>query len=46
MYEMYIHSKAVTYVTFPNKQYVFQKLIRQKYNRNWQTRTYSWCMSP
>jgi len=30
MYGMNIHSKAVTYVTFPNKQYVFQKLIRHK----------------
>jgi len=41
---MYVHIKAVTYVTFPNKQDFFPKLIRQKYKRNCQTRIYYWCM--
>ena len=31
MYGMYVHIKAVTYVTFPNKQDFLPKLIRQKY---------------
>jgi len=30
---MYVHIKAVTYITFPNKQDFLQKLIRQKYKR-------------
>jgi len=30
---MYVHIKAVTYVTFPNKQDFLPKLIRQKYKR-------------
>jgi len=42
MYGMYVHIKAVTYVTFPNKQDFLPKLIRQKYKRKCQT--YSWCM--
>ena len=29
MYGMYVHIKAVTIVTFPNKQYFLPKLIRQ-----------------
>jgi len=29
MYGMYVHIKAVTYVTFPNKQDVLPKLIDQ-----------------
>ena len=33
MYGMYVHIKAVTYVTFPNKQDFLPKLIRQKYKR-------------
>jgi len=43
MYGMYVHIKAVTYVTFPNKQDFFTKLIRQKCMRNCQTRIYSCC---
>jgi len=31
---MYVHIKAVTYVTFPNKQDFLPKLIRQKYKSN------------
>jgi len=31
---MYVHIKAVAYVTFPNKQDFLPKLIRQKYKRN------------
>jgi len=38
---MYVHIKAVTNVTFPNKQDFLQKLIRQKYKRYCQTRIYS-----
>jgi len=30
MYGMYVHIKAVTYVTFPNKQDFLPKLIRQE----------------
>jgi len=41
---MYVHIKAVTYVTFPNKQDFLPKLIRQKYKKNCQTRIYSCCM--
>jgi len=41
---MYAHIKAVTYVTFPNKQDLLPKLIRHKYKRTCQTRTYSRCM--
>jgi len=41
MYGMYVHIKAVTYVTFPNKQDFLPKLIRQKYKRKCQTRIYS-----
>jgi len=37
MYGIYVHIKALTYVTFP-------KLIRQKYKRKCQTRIYSCCM--
>ena len=37
MYGIYVHIKAVTYVTFPNKQDCLPKLIRQKYNRKCQT---------
>jgi len=44
MYKMYVHIKAVTYVTFPNKQDVLTKLIRQKNKRNCQTRIYYCCM--
>jgi len=44
MYGMYVHIKAVTYVTFPNKQDFLPKLNRQKYKRNGQTRIYSCCM--
>jgi len=44
MYGMYVHIKAVTYVTFPNKQDFLPKLIRQKYKRYCQTRIYSCCM--
>jgi len=39
MYVMYVHIKAVTYVTFPNKQDFLPKLIRQC-----QTRIYFCCM--
>ena len=42
---MYVHIKAVTYVTFPNKQDFLPKLIRQKYKRYCHTRRYSCCMS-
>ena len=31
MYGMYVHIKAVIYLTFPNKQDFLPKLIRQKY---------------
>jgi len=41
MYGMYGHIKAVTYITFPNKQDFLPKLIRQKYKRYCQTRMYS-----
>ena len=41
MYGMYVHIKAVTYVTFPNKQDFLPKLIRHKYKRKCQTRIYS-----
>jgi len=44
MYGMYVHIKAVTYVTFPNKQDFLPKLIRQKYKRECQTCIYSCCM--
>jgi len=37
-------SKAVIYITFPNKQDVLPKLIRQKYKRNCQTCIYSCCI--
>jgi len=37
MYGMCVHIKAVTYVTFPNKQDVLPKLIRKKYKRSCQT---------
>jgi len=37
---MYVHIKAVTYITFPNKQDFLPKLIRQKYKR----KLYSCCM--
>jgi len=42
---MYVHIKAVTYVTFTNKHDFLPKFIRQKYKRNCQTRRYSCCMS-
>jgi len=45
MYGIYVHIKAVTYVTFPNKQDFLPKLIRQKYKTNCQTRIYSCCMT-
>jgi len=45
MYGIYVHIKAITYVTFPNKQYFLPKLIRQKYKRKCQTRIYSCCMT-
>ena len=41
---MYVHIKAVTYVTFPNKQDFLPKLIRQKYKRKCKTRIYSYCI--
>jgi len=44
MYGMYVHIKAVAYVTFPNKQDFLPKLIRQMYKRNCQTRIYSCCI--
>jgi len=44
MYGMYVDIKAITYVTFPNKQDFLPTLIRQKYKRNGQTRIYSCCM--
>jgi len=44
MYVMYVHIKAVTYVNLPNKQDFLPELIRQKYKRKCQTRTYSYCM--
>ena len=46
MYGTYVHIKAVTYITFPNKQDFLPKLIRQKYKRKCQTHTrrYSCCM--
>jgi len=45
MYVMYVHIKAVTYLTFPIKQDFLPKLIRQKYKRKCQTRIYSCCMA-
>ena len=42
MYGIYVHIKAITYVT--NKQDFLPKLIRQKYKRKCQTHIYSWCM--
>jgi len=44
MYGVYVHIKAITYITFLNKQDSLPKLIRQKYKRNFQTRIYSCCM--
>jgi len=44
MYEMYVHIKAVTYVSFPNKQDFLPKLIRQKNKSKCQTRIYSCCI--
>jgi len=45
MYDMYVYIKAVTYVTFPNKQdFLPDQLSRQKYKRKCQTRIYSCCM--
>jgi len=34
MHGMYVHIKAVTYVTFPNKHDFLPKLIRQKRRGN------------
>jgi len=45
MYVMYVHIKAVTYLTFPIKQDFLPKLIRQKSKRKCQTRIYSCCMA-
>jgi len=44
MYGMYVHSIAVTYVTFLNKCDFLPKLTRQKYKRYCQTRRHSCCM--
>jgi len=44
MYGIYVHIKAVTYVTFPNKQDFLPMLIRQNYKRKCQTRIYYCCM--
>jgi len=41
---MYVDIKAVTYVTFPNKQDFLPKLIKQNNKRNCQSRVYSCCM--
>jgi len=41
---MYVDITAVTYVTFPNKQYFLPTLIRQKYKGKCQRCIYSCCM--
>ena len=46
MYGMYVHIKAVTYVTFQNKQDFLPKLTIQKYKRKCQTHIYILAVCP